>query len=157
VVSLDPSPAAVEAALREGPYGRCVYACDNDVVDHQVVSLEYADGATASFTMTAFSVLSHRKTRIFGTHGCIEGDGETFTVTDFRDRSARTVDPYSGSDPSAAGGHGGGDDGLMTAFLHAVATGDRSGLTSTGAESLASHRVVWAAERARTTGTVVTL
>lgn len=157
VVTLEPTEASVLAALREGPYGRCVYSCDNDVVDHQVVAMEFASGATASFTMTAFSPMGHRRTRVFGTHGSVEGDGETLTVTDFRDGSSHVVDPAVLGDPTAGGGHGGGDGGLVNAFLHAVRTGDRSRITSTAAQSMASHRVVWAAERARLAGQVVTL
>ncbi len=58
---------ALTQALREGPYGRCVYECDNDVVDHQVVNLLYENGATASFTMTGLSEFADRKTTLFGT------------------------------------------------------------------------------------------
>ncbi|GAA3208724.1 Gfo/Idh/MocA family oxidoreductase [Actinocorallia longicatena] len=147
----------VLAALRTGPYGRCVYACDNDVFDHQVVSMEFADGATCSFTMTAFTPMEHRKTRLFGTHGCVEGDGRTLRVTDFRTGAEEVVDTATEAGPSAADGHGGGDEALTEAFLAAVASGDPSLLSSDAATSLATHRVVWAAEHARTTGTVVRL
>ncbi|GAA2644023.1 hypothetical protein GCM10010412_005060 [Nonomuraea recticatena] len=78
-------------------------------------------------------------------------------MVDFRDGSEELVDTHVIAGPSAAGGHGGGDAGLTDAFLAAVSTGDPSLLRSDAAASLATHRVVWAAERARLSGTVVTL
>ncbi|GAA3533101.1 Gfo/Idh/MocA family oxidoreductase [Nonomuraea rosea] len=149
----------VLAALRTGPYGRCVYACDNDVVDHQEVVMEFDDGATCSFTMSAFTPMEHRRTRLFGTHGYIDGDGTTLRLVDFRTGEEELIraDDAGAGGPSAADGHGGGDEGLTDAFLAAVASGDPSLLRSDAAESLMTHRVVWAAERARLTGSVVTL
>lgn len=157
VVTEDLTEAGVIEALRTGPYGRCVYACDNDVVDHQVVAMEFDDGATCSFTMSAFTPMGHRRTRLLGTHGYLDGDGVTLTRTDFRTGTETVVDTRVTTGSSAADGHGGGDEGLVDAFLAAVATGDPDHLTSDAATSLASHRVVWAAEQARTTATVVTL
>ncbi len=151
------TPQGVLDALRTGPYGRCVYACDNDVVDHQVVIMEHPGGVTASFTMTAFTELEHRKTRIFGTHGYLSGNGRMLRHIDFRTGAQELIDTQSGDDASAAGGHGGGDLGLTEAFLAAVAAGDQSLLGTDVWECVASHRAVLAAERARRSGTVVDL
>ncbi|MFI6903675.1 Gfo/Idh/MocA family protein [Nonomuraea sp. NPDC050394] len=157
VITEDVSAAGVREALRTGPYGRCVYACDNDVVDHQVVNMEFEGGASAAFTMTAFTPQQHRQTRIFGTHGSIEGDGVLLRVTDFVTGETSVVDSSATGDGTAGGGHGGGDEGLMAAFLNAVETGDRSAVLSSPGESLHSHLIAWAAERSRLDGTTVTL
>ena len=149
----DYSPGALDEALRNGPYGRCVYACDNDVVDHQVVALEFPGTITATFTMTGFSKAAYRNTRLFGTRGELTGDGDTIRVYDFLTRAEWLLTPALAD----ADGHGGGDAGLMDAFIGAVATGNRELISSGPRESLASHLAVFAAEQARLNGTVETI
>jgi predicted dehydrogenase len=151
------TPAALDEALRDGPYGRCVYACDNDVVDHQVVALEFPGAVTATFTMTAFSEPAPRSTRLFGTRAELVGDGRTIRVYDFLSRSERLITPVPAGSVHTADGHDGGDAGLMEAFTAAVAAGDRAMIKSGPRESLASHLAVFAAERARLNGTVETV
>lgn len=145
---------SVRAALRDGPYGRCVYECDNDVVDHQVVALEFQTGATAVFTMSGLSEAGHRRTTIFGTAGELRGDGERIEVHDYLSRQTRQIDLGS-LGATLADGHGGGDEGLMSAFVEAVATGSHGLVVSDLATSVASHRLVFAAEAARLAGTTV--
>jgi predicted dehydrogenase len=157
VVLADFTPSALDSALREGPYGRCVYSCDNDVVDHQVVAMEFEGGATASFTMNAFNTGGHRRTRIFGTRGELECDGVSVTVHDFVSDTATSHDPSSVAGASADDGHGGGDAGLMDAFVTAVATGDPASILSGPEDTLNSHLATFAAERARLTGTVISV
>ncbi|MFI7677275.1 Gfo/Idh/MocA family protein [Actinophytocola sp. NPDC049390] len=149
--------AGLTEALRTGPYGRCVYACDNDVVDHQVLAIEFEGGATGTFTMTAFTEQTHRQTRIFGTHGRIVGDGERLSVLDFRTGTTEVHEAGTTGSTNAGDGHGGGDDGVMAAFVNAIATGDDDLIRSGPADSLAGHLAVFAAEHARHTGTVVTV
>ncbi|MFI6815428.1 Gfo/Idh/MocA family protein [Nonomuraea sp. NPDC050328] len=153
-VTTDATTEGVLHALENGPYGRCAYLCDNDVVDQQVVMLEFAGGATASFTMTAFTPLEHRKTRVFGSHGFAEGDGRMLRVVDFATATEQIIDTATGAGASLADGHGGGDTGLIRAFLDAVTSGEQERLGATAADALAGHLVVWAAERARETRTV---
>jgi predicted dehydrogenase len=148
VIADEVTEAGVLRALRDGPYGRCVYTCDNDVVDHQVVAMEFAGGVTATFSMVAFTPHADRRTQIFGTGGTIDGDGERLWVHDFlTGGTEELVAP-------AAAGHGGGDAGLMEAFTTAVETGDPAPILSGPAESLETHLAVFAAERARLRGTV---
>ncbi|MCM2424545.1 Gfo/Idh/MocA family protein [Streptomyces sp. RKAG337] len=152
----EPTEDAVNAALADGPYGRCVYHSDNDVVDHQVVNLEYQGGVTASFTLTAFTPVQNRHTKIFGTRGQITGDGRFIEIYDFRTERTTVIDAsLDGS--SAAEGHAGGDEAMFNAYLDALHSGRGELIVSGIDASLASHRVVFAAERSRTTGTVVEL
>lgn len=144
----------LEKALRDGPYGQCVYACDNDVVDQQVVNLEYANGGTVSFTMTAFNPGSGRLTRIGGTRGYIDTDSSTIKIFSYLTNDWREIDTSAG-DAGILGGHGGGDGGIMEAFVQAVATGDRSMILSGPDETLESHLTVFAAEEARRKNQVV--
>jgi predicted dehydrogenase len=159
VIVDDISREALDEALRDGPYGRCVYTCDNDVVDHQVVAMDFPSGTTATFTMTAFTAGGlGRQTRICGTRGELTGDGEQARVHDFVTQRTENVDLDAlTGDHSAAGGHGGGDYGLMEAFVSAVAAGDPALIKSGPRESLVSHLAVFAAERARLSGTVETI
>jgi predicted dehydrogenase len=144
--------ADVRRALREGPYGRCVYGCDNDVADHQVVTIEFAGGVTATLTMSAFTPMGRRRTRLMGSRGFLEGDGHLVTVTDFATGQVETIRPAAATASGDGGGHGGGDFGVMAAFVAAVATRDRSLLRSGPRESLESHLMAFAAERSRRSG-----
>ncbi len=148
VLTPSPSEETITEALRSGPYGRCVYRCDNDVVDHQVVNMEFEGGRSASFTMTAFNRGGHRKTRIHGTKGEIYGDGRMIEHFDFLTGASKSVDTAA-SDGTVAGGHGGGDDGIMHSFLGAVAANDPSKVLSGAQETFESHQMVFRAEEAR--------
>jgi len=174
VITGDTSREGRLAALRTGPYGRCVYACDNDVADHQVAVLEFANGVAATLTVTAFSEENTRTIKLMGTMGEICGHMETGRIevrpfgrpgalgsgsgrtTAIGSRVLReTITVAAGS------GHAGGDDGLMRAFVDHVRrrkAGERPAAMLTSlAESLESHLMAFAAEEARTLGAVVEL
>lgn len=159
VVSADTSPAGLARALHEGPYGRCVYRCDNDVADHQVVALRFANGVDATLNVSAFTRETTRTVHLMGSHGEITGDfyANEITVSDFRNADTRT----SRLTLVTEGYHGGGDDGLMVDFLNRVRERQRGGRVETArtalAESLDSHRMAFAAERSRASGETVRL
>ena len=154
VLTPDVTVEGVTEALRTGPYGRCVYQCDNDVVDNQVVIMLFEDGRTASFTMTAFTEGAHRKSRLFGTRGQIEGDGRHIDIFDFLTDTHKVIDTRA-TDGTIVGGHGGGDAGLMDSFIAAVADNDPSKILSGPAETLETHLITFAAERSRKESRIV--
>jgi predicted dehydrogenase len=154
VVTTDLTEGGVRRALRDGPYGRCVYACDNDVADHQTVTIGFAGGVTATVTMSAFTPFARRRTRIMGTRGFLDGNGGRLTLTDFVSGRQESVD-LPGGGAGAGGGHDGGDFGVIAAFVDAVAAGDPSPIRSGPRESLESHLIAFAAEASRRSGVAV--
>lgn len=145
---------AIMERLRTTDYGRCVYHCDNDQPDHYVANMVFEGGVTASFTMDAFTPSGGRRTRIMGTTGFIDGDMNSFCVTDFR-TGKRTH--WTGLDDAEAGdykghGHGGGDLALFRDFVEAVSHQDPARLTSTIDISIESHLMGFAAEKSRISG-----
>lgn len=156
ILTPNPDETNVLQALKYGPYGRCVYHCDNNVVDQQVVNMLFLDGQTASFTMTGFTKADYRQTRIFGTRGEIIGNGSQIRVFDFLSDNTKIVEPEVPENNSLSG-HGGGDYGLMDNFVAAVAENNPQRILSGPQETLESHLMVFAAERARLENRVVDL
>jgi predicted dehydrogenase len=143
----------VITALETGPYGRCVYSCENDVVDNQVVTLSFPKNRHVTFCMTGFSEYKDRMTTISGTKGTISGNGSTINVTSFLTDKTKIID-ITASDFSIVGGHAGGDDGLMADFLNSIAENRQSNALT---EAMNSHLLVFAAEKSRKEGCVIHL
>lgn len=136
--------ASIIQGLRETDYGRCVYRSDNNVVDHQVVNMEFEGGATAMFSMCGFTFEQERRIQIMGTRGELRGEEGKITVFDFLTHQQTEI-----AIPSQASGHGGGDSGIVRSFLKEVRgySGQES-LTSASA-SVRSHLMAFAAEESR--------
>lgn len=145
----------VKKSLMESNYGKCVFHCDNDVVDHQTVNMLFEDDITVTFTMNAFNT-GGRYINIYGTKGEIRAalKGDTpIRVYDIVSKKTEEI-PSSGTD-GIVGGHGGGDSGIIVT-LYKYMTGDYTGNSvPTIQESCYSHLVTFAADHARKTGTVV--
>ncbi len=139
-------------ALTRGPYGRCVYHCDNDVVDHQVVNMEYEEGRTVAFTMSAFSDQISRTLKLMGTKGEIRGHMEEnkIELIDFRSGVRKTI-PLQASDQ----GHGGGDVGITKEFIRQVRQPNLAAIRKGNRQGLLAHLMAFAAEESRISGTVI--
>ena len=149
VLASEPNEEKIWAALRTGPYGRCVFHCDNDVVDHQTVNLEFANNIHATFTMTAFTQDCHRTIKATGTLGEVEGDMERNTLTLRRfGKPEQVIDLRE--EGGEFSGHGGGDFGLMRQFCRLIREGGEA-LTGVDA-SVESHVMALAAEASRLDG-----
>lgn len=147
-----PTEESIYEALRQGPYGRCVYHCDNNVVDHQVVNMEMEDGSTLHLTMSAFNARPGRDIRIMGTMGEIIGHMAENTIT---------VIPFGGEKEvidvrklaTDFSGHGGGDNRMVEELLDMIGNDTPLSPHATSlADSMESHFVALAAERSRREG-----
>lgn len=154
VVCLEPTEEALDAALKTGPYGRCVFRCDNDVCDHMSSILEFENGVTATFSLTAQTSNVHRNLHIMCENGEILADDAERKV-EIRHFVASPADTFTTRTihiRTNGSGHGGGDAGIMEEFTAKSA----DSLTSIS-NSVESHLVAFAIEQARHSGTVVDL
>jgi predicted dehydrogenase len=151
-VSPDPSREARRRALETGPYGRCVYRCDNDALDHQLVAVEFEDGLTASFSLHGHAAHESRVLRISGDQGELCGVLERGELELFRPGSFESEREQIAGSPL---GHFGGDVGLVAHFADAVGRNAVDEVLVSGREALAGHLLGFAAERAREQGCVV--
>ena len=147
----------------DNPYGRCVWKCDNDVVDHQSVAIEFEDGVSATLNMIGGSSKPTRSLHLLGTHGEIQGvlEDSRFIVRHIDPRpgheySEEVVDLNVGGDTTGAfGGHAGGDMRLVADFLKVV-RGEPASLSTTSIDdSVTGHLLGFCADRAREQGCVV--
>lgn len=152
MISLDTSDEAIYKALKEGPYGRCVYYCDNDVVDHQVVNMEFRNGATAVFTMCAFTYKCSRTLKLMGTKGEIRCDTSKneIELTEFLNGRKEVI-----SLNAAGEGHMGGDLRIMRDFVRLIRDEVREGGLTAASRSVQSHLMAFAAEKSRLENVVV--
>ena len=151
-VSEDISEDKVMEALAFGNYGRCVFHCDNNVCDHQIVNIEFENGVHADFTMSAFSKECFREILLMGTKGQIWGNMERseIIVDDFVTGNRECISVHTPS-----GGHSGSDMEMMREFTELVA-GDGAGVRTTDVSvSVDSHLMALAAEESRKTAEVV--
>jgi predicted dehydrogenase len=135
-------------ALETGPYGRCVYHCDNDVVDHQTVNMQLESGATLTMVMNGHGDEECRTMRYDGTLATLRGKFDysenSLTITDHLTGETETVDLNVGD----SSGHGGGDTGIMRSFINSLHGQPDVNVTS-ARQSLESHLLAFAAEEAR--------
>jgi len=154
VITPEPTEANIIQALKEGPYGRCVYACDNDVVDHQTVNLAFDNGVKAVFAMSAFTHNVSRTMKLMGSHGEIRADlaKQEIEVHDF---ATGDISRFNLAVPKS--GHGGGDAQIMHEFVQLVASGQTAQGKSCYRDSVQSHVIAFAAEESRLSGKTVQL
>ena len=142
----------IDKELREGVFGRCVYHCDNDVADHQIVNMELEDETTISFVVNAFTCNDFRGTHIKMTKGEIDGNETTLRVRKFRGNE-ETV--YDFSDLSNQPFHAGADLNIVEEFVNSITRSSEGVLSSTIESSIESHVVCYEAETSRLTNRTI--
>lgn len=135
-------------ALREGPYGRCVYHCDNDVVDQQVVTMEFPSGISASLTMHGHSHEEGRTLRIDGSQASLLAKFSFHrSFIEIHDHRSLEVKIIRFPSTIEQVGHGGGDTGIMRDFVRNIQDQQKASITAR--DSLESHFMAFAAEKSR--------
>jgi hypothetical protein len=149
----NPTKENLKKSIQDGPYGRCVYKCDNNVIDHMVSILEFENKVSATFNLSAFTEECTRTIKLMFTHGEVGGNHMKNIVETYKfgDNTHRVIYPKLNKS-----GHGGGDYSLMNDFISLITSDD--GELKTGAiKSVESHVMAFAAEYSRLNYKVVNM
>ena len=148
VLAEKPTEESIRDAITYGPYGRCVFCCDNDVVDNQIVNLQMENGACLSLMMTAFTSIGGRTIKVMGTMGDLWGDmnRNIIRICEFG-KEPEIID--LGKPERDFAGHGGGDRGLLLSFLDYMEGKGADSTITTLETSIESHLAALAAEESR--------
>ena len=146
---------ALVTSLRESKYGRCVFACDNNVVDNQTVIMQFENGISATLKMEGFTAGGGRDFRFFGTEGELEVREEAdkivlrrFMETPITWKISELVDDLGGQ---GTGNHGGSDHRMIDSLYNIYFT-DKLNAISAIEGSVESHYMALAAEESRLNG-----
>ena len=137
----------LEKELETSPYGRCVFKCDNNVVDHELTQIVFKNGIKANLRMSGFTHDYGRIMKFYGTAGQLDLDECRGTIEVKVFGKEKEVIQIS-SLIDAISGHGGGDDGLVKAVYEYITAGTTEGVTSLDA-SIESHLMGFTAEESR--------
>lgn len=136
-------------AIKNTNYGRCVFDCDNNAVDNQVVMMEFENGVTASLTMMGFTGCVGRIMKFYGTIGEIDLDEEKSVIEVKRfalPKEVIKIDDLVNPDSMA---HGGGDYMIVQSLYDAISNHNAK---TTLEQSIESHLMAIAAEKSRLNG-----
>ena len=158
VLTEDQSEEGLREAIRTGPYGRCVFRCDNNVCDHQVCILRFRNGITATFNLSGFTNRMTRTIKIMGEDGEIRASEaeNVIEITRFAGNWKTEAETEVIQPDEGVGFHSGGDSGIVEDFL-SMLEGRATANATDIHESVESHMMACAAEEARLTGTVVSI
>ena len=137
-------------SLLKSDYGKCIYKCNNDVVDHQSVLVNFASGATGTHNLTGGCAESIRTLRVIGTKGEIYAEMENkFVTLKEINPTPTTYFDETKIDLSHVPdeGHGGGDEGLMADFVQFIGDGEPSVSCTSIHNSVMGHKIIFLADK----------
>ena len=137
----------------DNPLSRCVYRCDNNVVDNQIVNMQFEDGIIAQLKTIAFTNDMGRELTIYGTEGLIYfgPKGPTKTVVLEKINGEKTV--YTAENPKGGyNHHAGGDVAIVEQFINYVENGVMTKNITDISTSVMGHQIGFLAEESRLNG-----
>lgn len=151
-VHINPTEKNLLDIFESSPYGKCVYKCDNNVVDNMVSILEFNNGVTATFNLSAFTKECDRTIKLMFSHGEVGGSlmNNEIRIKQFGKSEEVIINPCNNTK-----GHGGGDSRLIKDFVRAIGANNNSLIKSNAKDSIESHIIAFASEYSRISNEVI--